>query len=100
MKVKYIEKEATPDSINWGNNDNPNGILNTNQEYEINKIEIHTWPTHLILKEFPNKKFNSVWFTWGKNSKFNEFPKELITDSTKLNNSYSNSYHSNIKEEK
>lgn len=60
-KVIYNGKWCK-DSQQWGSHDNPYGILHTGQEYTIEKTEVHSWRTKVILKEFPDKKFNSIWF--------------------------------------
>lgn len=60
MRVKYTG--ATDEQVRWGCNDDPRGLLVENQEYELLTQEVHSWHTKYILKEFPNKKFNSVSF--------------------------------------
>jgi len=49
------------EQINWGNNDDPNGILIKNNTYIVEKIEVHSYHTKLTLKGV-NGKFNSVCF--------------------------------------
>jgi hypothetical protein len=61
MKVIFLEKQSE-DQINWGRNDNPNDLLEIGREYEVLEKEVHSWHSKLILKEFPDKKFNSVNF--------------------------------------
>jgi len=60
MKVKYIG--TSNDQVNWGGNDDPRGLLTEGNTYEILKTEVHSWHTKYYLKEFPDKKFNSVSF--------------------------------------
>jgi len=60
MKVKYIGSNI--EQARWGNNNDPYGLLNLNQIYEVLDKEVHSWHTKLILKEFPKLKFNSVCF--------------------------------------
>lgn len=59
-KVKFIG--ATDDQVNWGTNDDPRGLLEIGKIYTILKIDVHSWHTKIYLKEFPDKKFNSVSF--------------------------------------
>lgn len=60
MQVKYIG--ATDEQVKWGGNDDPRGLLNEGDIYEVSKEEVHSWHTKLYLTEFPSKKFNSVSF--------------------------------------
>jgi primase-polymerase (primpol)-like protein len=55
---------ASIDVVNWGSNDDPKGLLVEKREYEVLREEVHSWHTKLILKDFPNKKFNSVSFEY------------------------------------
>jgi hypothetical protein len=64
-KVIYTG-EAAIEQIRWGNNDDPRGLLEPGKEYELLEVELHTWHTKYILKEFPDKKFNSVHFKGGE----------------------------------
>ena len=63
MKVKYIG--ASNVQVKWGGNDDPRGILNEGQLYEVAKREVHSWHTKLILVDFPDLKFNSASFEEG-----------------------------------
>jgi hypothetical protein len=47
--------------IQWGYNDDPNGILVVGDEYIVEKVEVHTWHTKLYLKGIKGK-FNSSCF--------------------------------------
>jgi len=58
-KVKFIS--ATDDQINWGSNDDPRLVLDTNIIYEIENIKVHSWHTKVYLKGIKGK-FNSVHF--------------------------------------
>jgi hypothetical protein len=58
-KVKFIS--ATDDQINWGGNDDPRLILDTNTTYEVEKVEVHSWHTKVYLKGIKGE-FNSVHF--------------------------------------
>ena len=59
-KVKYIG--CTENQIKWGCNDDPHSFLTIGGIYTMLKEEVHSWHTKIILKEFPDKKFNSVCF--------------------------------------
>lgn len=37
-------------------------LLEIGKEYTVENVEVHSWHTIVYLKEFPNKKFNSVVF--------------------------------------
>lgn len=63
MRVKFKSTASTA-QINWGGNDNPNELLQLGREYEVLRREEHSWHTKLILKEFPDKKFNDVNFSY------------------------------------
>jgi len=58
-KVKFIG--GTKDQHNWGNNDDPNGILVVGQIYTVKRTEVHTWHTKVYLQEVPGR-YNSVCF--------------------------------------
>jgi hypothetical protein len=59
-KLIYIYPVAD-EQVKWGNDD-PRGILNPENTYTLLKKEEHSYHTKYILKEFPDKKFNSVHF--------------------------------------
>lgn len=61
-KAKFIEENVSENQIRWGNNADPRDILKLGQFYEIDRIDVHSQSTGIFLKEFPGKKFNSVWF--------------------------------------
>lgn len=58
--IKFIG--ASDDQVKWGSNDDPRDFLILNETYTIDHTEIHGYHTKVILKEFPNEKFNSVHF--------------------------------------
>jgi hypothetical protein len=60
MKVKYMG--ATIDQVRCGGNNDPRLYLKIGESYEVLDEEVHSWHTKLILKEFPELKFNSVCF--------------------------------------
>ena len=60
MKVVFIG--STEGQVRWGSNDDPSDLLTIGKIYEVQKVEPHSWHTKYYLKEFPNKKFNSVSF--------------------------------------
>ena len=62
MNIKYVQRIASIAQINWGGHDDPNGLLNPGTEYELEGVYEHSSYTTIHLKEFPGKKFNSVWF--------------------------------------
>lgn len=66
MQVKYIIKNPIKESINWGSHFDPNNILEYGKEYELDRAEVHSFHTKIFLKDFPDKSFNSVWFTWSE----------------------------------
>lgn len=61
MKVRFITK-ASIEQIRFGGNDNPNELLELGEIYEVKEKLVHSHHTKLILKDFPDKKFNSVNF--------------------------------------
>ena len=56
-KVKFVS--ATDDQVNWGSNDDPRLVLDTNTIYEIENIKVHSWHTKVYLKGIKGK-FNAV----------------------------------------
>jgi hypothetical protein len=61
MKLKYIG--VSDEQVQWGRNDDPrDSFLEIGKTYELLDKEVHSWHTKFILKEFPDKKFNSVSF--------------------------------------
>ncbi len=61
--VKFTAKQS-PAQIGWGGNDDPNKLLKVGKKYEVLRVEVHSWHTKVILKDFPDKKFNDVTFEW------------------------------------
>lgn len=39
-----------------------NTLLTVGQKYTVIDVEVHSWHTLVTLREFPNKRFNSVLF--------------------------------------
>lgn len=72
MKLKFIEDNVSQAQINYGNNSDPREILTVGKEYELENAIICSWHTSIVLKEFPNCKFNSVWFTWSETDDVSE----------------------------
>jgi hypothetical protein len=63
MKREFVVYVGSSDEqVQWGSNDDPNGILVKGKKYELLREEVHTWHTKYILKDFPDKKFNSSSF--------------------------------------
>lgn len=57
--VKFLG--CSSEQIKWGNNDDPNKILTVNNQYFVEKVEVHSMHTKLTLMGFFGK-FNSVCF--------------------------------------
>ena len=62
MRVIY-KGDATDLQVKWGGNDDPRICLGTDYAYNVVKQEVHSWHTKYVLREWPNKKFNSCHFT-------------------------------------
>jgi len=65
--VKIFATLVEPQSesqIQWGGNDDPNGLLEIGKPYQVDEIEVHSWHTKIILKDFPGKKFNDAGFDY------------------------------------
>lgn len=60
--TKVICNNFNQDAVKWGGNDDPKGILEIGKSYTVKRTEIHSWHTKVILKEFPNNRFNSGHF--------------------------------------
>ena len=60
-KLKYLGN-ATNAQIRWGNHNDPRNLLEKNNMYDVDKIEIHSWHTKVFLKGYSGS-FNSIWFT-------------------------------------
>jgi len=59
----YVEYTgASDEQVNWGNNDDPRGLLRIGGIYKVVQVEPHTWHTKLSLSILPTLKFNSVCF--------------------------------------
>lgn len=58
-KVRFTD--ATDDQVNWGNNDDPRLLLDTETIYIVEKVEVHRFHTKLYLVGI-NGKFNDVSF--------------------------------------
>lgn len=55
-------------------------ILDIGEKYTVENVDVHSWYTDIYLKEFPDKKFNSVVFKIIEQSK--EAPKEVEKNCT------------------
>lgn len=53
---------CSADQIRWGSNDDPNGILEQNQLYVVDYVEVHSQHTKISLDGIKGK-FNSVCFS-------------------------------------
>ena len=49
------------EQVNWGGNDDPNGILVRGKEYIVEQTEYHTSHTKLLLAGYEGK-YNSISF--------------------------------------
>lgn len=58
---KVIFTEADDDQVNWGSNNDPRKILKLGEQYEVEKVEVHSWHTKVWLVGIEGK-FNSVHF--------------------------------------
>ena len=58
-RIKFIS--SSKDQVNWGSNNDPNEILNTDTIYEIEDVEVHSWHTKISIVGIKGK-FNSVSF--------------------------------------
>jgi len=57
--VKFIG--CSEEQILWGNNDDPNDILEINKTYKIINVDVHSYHTKLTLDGISGR-FNSVCF--------------------------------------
>lgn len=60
MKFRYVFHPCK-EQVSWGGHDDSRGLLEVGKVYE-GEVEIHSSYSHIILDEFPDKKFNSVTF--------------------------------------
>lgn len=58
-KVKFISSNKS--QVEWGNNDDPDLLLEKDEIYEVKNIEVYSYHMKLYLKEVDGK-FNSVSF--------------------------------------
>lgn len=58
-RVKYIG--CCKEQVKWGNNDNPDDILERGESYTVERTEVHTAHTKISIKGY-NGKFNSICF--------------------------------------
>ena len=65
MKIKkndtVIFIGSSIEQVNWGGNDDPNGILVRGEEYVVEYVEVHTSHTKISLVGYDGK-YNSVSF--------------------------------------
>jgi len=61
MQVRLIE-DYSIEQATYGGHTNPDGILNTEDTYQVESLECHDW--HTVITLFDQKgHFNSVCFT-------------------------------------
>lgn len=60
MRLTYLG--AIDAQVNWGSNTDPRGLLVEGMEYEVEKVEVHSWHTKVYLKGIDGK-FNSSHFS-------------------------------------
>lgn len=53
---------CSEDQIRWGSNDDPNGVLQQNELYVVDYVEVHSQHTKISLSGIQGK-FNSVCFS-------------------------------------
>jgi len=53
---------CSPEQVKWGNNDDPNEILEIGSTYKVVSVDIHSQHTKISLDGFLGK-FNSVCFS-------------------------------------
>ncbi len=58
-KVKFIG--CSKEQIQWGNNDDPNSVLEIGNIYKVVNIDIHSQHTKITLEGVPGR-YNSVCF--------------------------------------
>ncbi len=58
--VKFIG--CSKEQVNWGSNDDPNGLLFVGDTFYVEKVEVHSQHTKLTLRGVYGK-FNSVCFS-------------------------------------
>lgn len=61
MKVKLI-KHNTDCQMRYSGYDDTGKYLKVDEIYEVAEKIVYNWHTEIYLKEFPDKKFNSVCF--------------------------------------
>lgn len=57
--VRFIG--CSKEQILWGSNDDPNSLLFIGDKYYVEKVEVHSYHTKLVLRGVSGK-FNSVCF--------------------------------------
>jgi hypothetical protein len=62
VKVQYIG--ATDAQVKWGDNDDPRGLLEFGEVYEVLDVKMHSFHTKITLKKFPALKFNDASFAY------------------------------------
>lgn len=65
----FIEKDdvvqfigCSPEQVSWGNNDDPNPLLEIGTTYTVSSIEVHKQHTKVTIEGYPGR-FNSVCFS-------------------------------------
>ena len=57
MLVRF--RGATDEQVRWGGNDDPRGVLRRGQDYEVERVEVHTQHTKYWIG---GRAYNSVHF--------------------------------------
>ena len=65
-KVKFVT--SCKEQVEWGNNDDPDLLLEKNRIYEIRKVEMRSYHVKIYLKEIKGR-FNSISFSLVERSK-------------------------------
>ena len=58
-----IYNGACSKQVNWGDNDDPRGLLKTGATYEVEYVEMHNWHTKIKLVDV-NGLFNDASFSY------------------------------------
>jgi hypothetical protein len=75
--VKFVGSSI--EQVRWGSNDDPDEFLRRGKKYELLREEVHSWHTKYVLRDFPDKKFNSSSFAPSRVSEgWNEYNAEAV----------------------
>ena len=60
MQMKF--KGVSDNQVDWVGNEDPIQYMSVGDVVTLVNKEDHKWSTAFSFKEYPGKKFNSVWF--------------------------------------